>query len=473
MKCEECLASIEDYVDEEFDLQFAGAMIAHLAACRNCANVYEQLVREKQLYADYRRQVELPPLMWGAVRARIANEKTSAGASFLLRLREWTGANRVAATAACALICAVALIGFYTLGDASKSSIEQAPQAIRRGNQVNLPNQETMLVENVAAGTSAVRLENRNLKFDGAQAKAGNVFLRAVENQANSSASVAKEAVGVELAIDRLQEAALRSMPGTLMSGTSTPFDVGLVRREAPTEAPKLAAPPGVPFQSATDVYAKTMPLAEKYLEASHQSPAVMPEIANAMFAPQTPRRTESSKRFEAGVQLSSLYFRGSASPGIGTRFTYHVSDFLSLEAEGNVYPERLIGAGRRRQLGNTAQALFGAKIGRRWKKIGVFAKLRPGLMSLRTKASEVNPAARENAVIAAANEDEMRTVIHPVVDVGGVVEIYSSRRIVTRFDFGDTIVYNRGFANNAMPSADASLTKHNFQLGTGISLRF
>jgi hypothetical protein len=52
-------------------------------------------------------------------------------------------------------------------------------------------------------------------------------------------------------------------------------------------------------------------------------------------------------------------------------------------------------------------------------------------------------------------------------LDLGGVVEFYPSRRVVMRFDLGDTVVNFRG------NFAGRSLTTHNLQFNAGVGYRF
>jgi hypothetical protein len=70
-------------------------------------------------------------------------------------------------------------------------------------------------------------------------------------------------------------------------------------------------------------------------------------------------------------------------------------------------------------------------------------------------------------------------------VDVGGVLEFYPSRRIVVRFDGGDTIIrYNQrtfdflvfpmGSTTPVLtPITQPAYTTHNFQFTAGVGFRF
>lgn len=71
MKCEECLNLIEEYIDGELDEPVTRLVNVHLAACEMCALRYEELQGEMEVYARYRRDVEVTPALWQEVQARI------------------------------------------------------------------------------------------------------------------------------------------------------------------------------------------------------------------------------------------------------------------------------------------------------------------------------------------------------------------------------------------------------------------
>ncbi len=88
MKCEECRTLIEDYVDGALG-EKAGALVrTHVAACPGCASFREGVSREQAIYARYERDVEVTPMLWSSIEARIKQERAAEPAGWLSRLRE-------------------------------------------------------------------------------------------------------------------------------------------------------------------------------------------------------------------------------------------------------------------------------------------------------------------------------------------------------------------------------------------------
>ncbi|HXM50432.1 MAG TPA: hypothetical protein VN956_21500, partial [Pyrinomonadaceae bacterium] len=87
---------------------------------------------------------------------------------------------------------------------------------------------------------------------------------------------------------------------------------------------------------------------------------------------------------------------------------------------------------------GQIAQGLFGVKIGKRFKKWGVFGKARPGLMNFSRGAFDIVPTGGTGLNAFRIN---FRRQTNLVFDLGGVVEFYPSKKIVLRADVGDTII--------------------------------
>jgi len=58
-------------------------------------------------------------------------------------------------------------------------------------------------------------------------------------------------------------------------------------------------------------------------------------------------------------------------------------------------------------------------------------------------------------------------------LDFGGVAELYFSRRIALRYDFGDTVVFHAKRSIFAGSSVSPGFTAHDFQFSSGIVFRF
>jgi len=122
----------------------------------------------------------------------------------------------------------------------------------------------------------------------------------------------------------------------------------------------------------------------------------------------------------------------------------------------------------------------FGAKVGRRFRRFGVFAKARPGFVTF----GSVNTLVGTDTVTLLGNRqfttpvfgDRRRTYFS--TDVGGVLEFYPSRRVLTRFDFGDTIIRFGPRNAETFLVTDPGFripaeTRHNFQFIAGLGFRF
>jgi hypothetical protein len=231
----------------------------------------------------------------------------------------------------------------------------------------------------------------------------------------------------------------------------------------------------------------------------------IIAALASLLFIASEVLAQGDAPRFEIGGQFSLLPlnkpssqfedFEGFVSgqvtePGFGARFTYNATNNIALEAEGNFFP------GRYKDFdvpsGQIYQGQFGVKAGKRFKKVGLFIKIRPGFVRF-TKVSQftglravtfIHPfygeVHYENAEFRIGKATYLST------DVGGVVEFYPSRRIVTRLDVGDTIIrygiYREPLGVVCPLSAPACPTQvferpaetmHNLQFSAGIGIRF
>jgi hypothetical protein len=217
------------------------------------------------------------------------------------------------------------------------------------------------------------------------------------------------------------------------------------------------------------------------------------------------------TRRFEVGGQFSllsrnrpSTQFDGPfkfddfdeffpqrvSKPGFGARFTYNMANYFALEVEGNVFPERkeVFGVPD----GHIFQCQLGAKTGKRFKKFGLFGKVRPGFVTFsrtthftRFETVSVFHPSRGVNVLVEVPEFRIGKASYLSTDIGGVVEFYPSPRIVTRFDVGDTIIRYGEYGEQAAVVCPLCCpcvpqlflrpaeTRHSLQFSAGVSVRF
>jgi hypothetical protein len=256
----------------------------------------------------------------------------------------------------------------------------------------------------------------------------------------------------------------------------------------------------------------------------------VIAALASVLFVGSEVLAQRDVPRFEIGGQFSLLSFDSPSSqnslnnaldnpcvqlnlvgdvkacarvePGFGVRFTSNLTNHIALDGEGNFFPGIPLEAldtflpGRKTVIGvpggHIYQGQFGVKAGKRFKKFGVFMKIRPGFVGF-TEASQftgfrlktfLDPS--HGTMVQLENaEFRIGKATYPSADVGGVVEFYPSRRIVTRLDVGDTIirygVYREelGIVCALCCPCPTQLferpaeTRHNLQCSAGIGIRF
>ena len=212
----------------------------------------------------------------------------------------------------------------------------------------------------------------------------------------------------------------------------------------------------------------------------------------------------ERAPRFEVGAQFTVLnadppspvpqlsLLHGDriihTEPGVGGRFTFNLTDHIALEAEGNFFTRDLTKgfideARLPNPSGHMFQGQFGAKIGKRFSKWGVFGKARPGFVGF-TKVNELVSTQTFNLqffneiIPVTVGQFRVAKKLYPSMDFGGVVEFYISRRWMARFDVGDTVirygeVANRDFILRQQISRRPPETHQSLQVSSGVGFRF
>jgi outer membrane protein with beta-barrel domain len=191
--------------------------------------------------------------------------------------------------------------------------------------------------------------------------------------------------------------------------------------------------------------------------------------------------------KVELGVHFSSItkpdFDGGKTEAGFGGRFTFNFNRSLAVEAEGDFFPHKCRACSNE-NVGNLAQGFFGVKAGKRFGKFGLFGKARPGFASFSGGEFDIaiQPSPPGTFPFFVINRSRATNF---AFDVGGVIELYHSSRIFTRFDGGDTIIrypqrtFNSFFfdpvtgAVTIFPAIRPADTRHNFQFSAGIGIRF
>lgn len=193
--------------------------------------------------------------------------------------------------------------------------------------------------------------------------------------------------------------------------------------------------------------------------------------------------QSQDLPKFEVAGEFTTLergHFTGRITdPGFGGRFTYNLNKVFSFEAAGYFFPK---GCSDCRQPGRVTEVLGGVKVGKRSDKWGIFAKARPGVIRFSEGDFDIVPTGGGGILPVRIERNSLNAF---ATDVGAVLEFYPSKRIVTRFDVGDTIIYfpsrTRNFVQfdpmppgfTLVPFTIAGRTTHNFQFMTSIGFRF
>jgi|SRR5215204_4045927 len=202
------------------------------------------------------------------------------------------------------------------------------------------------------------------------------------------------------------------------------------------------------------------------------------------LFVSTASSQTPDPPRFEVAAEFSSLSRNddsvgGSSKAGFGGRFTFNFNKNIAIEAAAYAFPGKCLAC---QHGGQVYQAVAGPKIGKRFEKWGIFAKARPGIVTLGQEQLEITPTGTNDPFPFQFRLNGLDTF---AVDLGGVLEFYPTKRIVTRFDFGDTLLrFPRRQTQSLsfdpttnkytlIPFTLPAKTTHNFQFSASVGFRF
>jgi hypothetical protein len=178
----------------------------------------------------------------------------------------------------------------------------------------------------------------------------------------------------------------------------------------------------------------------------------------------------------EVGGQVNVLKLSDSSSTGVGFggRVTVDAAPWLSLEGEYQFLPDDELEIRSVLPIGEEvgirynrrrSTALFGVKTGYRGERVGVFAKVRPGVTFLTDRGIECLGDVCALVLLAAP---DYRSEF--ALDVGGVGEFYPSPRWVARVDVGSLMIRHH---STAPPCAGDECTTFNLAASFGVGVRF
>ena len=177
-------------------------------------------------------------------------------------------------------------------------------------------------------------------------------------------------------------------------------------------------------------------------------------------------------KKLEAGVQLAlnSLDELDSTDVGFGGRLAFRPASLFAVEGELNFFPEDI--PSQVPVTSSRLEGLFGVRVGPRFERVGLFAKLRPGFVRF---GEAPGPFAciliypPPLGCVLSSGE----TVF--ALDAGGGVEFYPSERSLVRVDVSGLWLQYPGPAitRNGEAIQEDSFWRGNFRISFGAALRF
>jgi hypothetical protein len=195
--------------------------------------------------------------------------------------------------------------------------------------------------------------------------------------------------------------------------------------------------------------------------------------VALLLTRPSLAGAQQREQRIEAGVffthvlleEIGSTDHRtGTSTGGLGGRLVWRLLRHMDVDGELAVHPNAGVS-------GHRVQGFLGAKAGVRFRRVGLFAKLRPGFIYFSRDPFGVADADSAPFNVRWAHS------LEPALDVGAAVEYYTSRGLIIRFDLADTFVdYNqRSLSSSRIEPlrSVAGFTTRNRQWSFGVAKRF
>ena len=183
-------------------------------------------------------------------------------------------------------------------------------------------------------------------------------------------------------------------------------------------------------------------------------------------------KETNVPGKWEFGPLFSTMFIGREGptdgvrtEPGFGGYASYRFYHFLYFDSDVLYFPRGSDSSGPH-DGGEILQGLFGLKGGVRRNHLGIFGKVRPGFHSYSQALSGVSQTGVES----------FDRSTNFVLDLGGIVEFYSTEHGTLRFEAGDTHIYfstrDINIAGTPQPAGGGKL-RHTIQFVTGYGWRF
>jgi hypothetical protein len=193
--------------------------------------------------------------------------------------------------------------------------------------------------------------------------------------------------------------------------------------------------------------------------------------------------QAQDPPKLELAAEFSSITRDGFSSTraemGFGGRVGYNINRHFTVEGAGYFFPHRCFDCANN---GRIVEVVGGLKGGKRFDKWGIFAKARPGFVTFTEGKFNWIPTGGGGPFPFTFEVNRLTAF---ATDLGGVIEFYPSRRIVTRFDAGDTLIHFGRRTSNILivnpvtngfelsPFNVPAKTTHNFQFSASVGFRF
>ena len=183
--CEKYSGLIEDLVEGELGEEIADRLNSHFFACRKCAEQYEKLRLEKEIYARYLFDVEPPTDLWTNFQKRRAAENEKIPREIIIpvnaarRGKRTFGLNFSPASAALAALLLLAGISFVWLKNAPhEKNVDKTVARTGTGDSPSAPSFDVTKQPPAAKITNASETASANRESIGKnqKLKAGNDF---------------------------------------------------------------------------------------------------------------------------------------------------------------------------------------------------------------------------------------------------------------------------------------------------------